>query len=262
MPGSRRSSRASAARTPFGNRTEATPYDQSSRNATGRPAPADGPRARRTSPAPCAGARCAAGIARQVAAVGDEELDVLVDEPLQQQLPVAHLDAQVDAGMVAAQLGQQRRQECRRRKGADAERRVAERAVAIEHRRRASGSGCRTPAGARARATNSPAGVGVTASEPRSNRRMPSSASAAWMLRVSAGWVRFTCSAARAKLRLSASATRCASRLKSMARALGGNANSASILGAQCIGLPAARALRLRAARRRPARALKRGRRR
>ena len=64
-------------------------------------------------------------VVRQLLGVGDDELDVLFQQALEQQRAVADLDAQIDTGMLAAKLGEQRRQERAGGKGAGAEGRVA-----------------------------------------------------------------------------------------------------------------------------------------
>jgi hypothetical protein len=62
-----------------------------------------------------------ARVLRQFTGVGDEELDVFGKQPLEQELPVADLDAQVRLREVAAKRRQQRRQEGGRRIRPDAE---------------------------------------------------------------------------------------------------------------------------------------------
>jgi len=114
----------------------------------------------------------------QVAGVGGEEFDVLLEQPLDQHLPVADLHAQVDARVVAAQPTSSGASSVAAGNG------PTPNAVSPSSRWRYSATSrarqwlLKTSWRARA-ITNSPAGVTLTSCVPRSNRASPSSASAA-----------------------------------------------------------------------------------
>ena len=73
-------------------------------------------------------------IGREVTHIRHEEFDVFGEQSLEQQLPVVHLQAQPDAGILLAQREHRQRHDRRGRKRAGAEGGVAQFALSIEQR--------------------------------------------------------------------------------------------------------------------------------